>query len=83
MVKVSVLLTKNGSKRETSYLKEMTLASVPSKKDKIVLDDEDGQGQVYTVFDIHFADNGKTDVFVQYVTNITDYNSRLLGGDPS
>lgn len=83
MNKVCVIQVTHGSPRKSHLLKEMELSRVPTKDEKIILDDEKGIGQAYNVIDVHFADNNRTDVFVIHISTITELNVRLFGRDYS
>ena len=61
-------------KRTFSALKEMKVPAVPTKGDKITINDEDGIGQIYSVYDVHYGDTG-VDVNIIYLGNVTDYYS--------
>jgi len=62
------------SKRHFSFLREVELSSVPTTGDKVVIDIDD-IGYIFKVYDVHYADNNRTDVNVIRISNITDYNS--------
>jgi hypothetical protein len=54
-------------------LREVDLSSVPTSGDKVVID-IDGIGYIFKVYDIHYADNKRTEVNVIRISSITDYN---------
>lgn len=60
---------------KSQYLADLNLAAVPGVNDKIVFD-EQGTGYVFNVLEVHFADEGRTDVFVERISTIAEYNAR-------
>jgi hypothetical protein len=56
------------------FIREVQLASTPTVNDKVVID-IDGIGYVFKVYDVHFSEEGRTDVNLIRHSTITDYNS--------
>ncbi len=57
-------------------LKEMELASIPAKNDKVIVDIE-GTEHIFKVFDVHYADHSLTDVLIVRIGKLSDYNERI------
>lgn len=62
------------SERRFRVLRNIHLSSVPTAGDKVVIDIE-GIGYVFKVYDVHYGDNEKTDIYVIRQSTITEYNS--------
>lgn len=56
------------------YLREVNLAATPNKNDKVVID-IDSIGYVFKIYEVMFADDGRTDINVIRMCTITEYNS--------
>jgi hypothetical protein len=62
------------AQRLFQFLTEVELAAVPAKGDKLILDvGEEPQATVFEVYEIHYADQAKTDVNVLRVASLLDY----------
>jgi hypothetical protein len=59
-------------------LKEVELASIPTKNDKVIVD-IDGVDYIFKVFDVHYADHLITRVLIVRIGNLSDYNERIGG----
>jgi hypothetical protein len=64
----------NKEKRNFKLLKEVELASIPTKGDKVTLNIE-GIGYVFDVYDVHYTEDARTDVNIIRISDITKYNS--------
>jgi len=69
-MKVSIM-EKNGD--VFSFFREVDLASIPTKEDKIILD-IDGVGYVFHIHEVHYADNQRIDIRVYRGKTILDYD---------
>lgn len=69
-----IIMVFDEANRTFNSLKEISLPSVPTKNDKITLNDSQGQGHIYLVYDVHYGESG-IDVNVIRLASITDYNS--------
>lgn len=69
-----MLMEFDKDKRNFQALRDVELSSVPTSGDKVVID-IDGIGYIFKVYDVHYADNNRTDVNVIRISNITDYNA--------
>lgn len=69
-----MLMEFDKDKRNFQALQQVELSSVPTSDDKVVID-IDGIGYIFKVYDVHYADNNRTDVNVIRISNITDYNA--------
>lgn len=56
------------------YLREVNVATTPNKDDKVVID-IDSIGYVFKIYEVMFADDGRTDINVIRMCTITEYNS--------
>jgi hypothetical protein len=73
MAEINVMLMLfDEEKRVFSGLRLISLPAVPTKGDKISLNDENSQGQIYLVYDVHYCENG-IDVNIIHLGSITDY----------
>jgi hypothetical protein len=59
-------------------LKEVELASIPIKSDKVIVDIA-GIDYIFKVFDVHYADHLLTHVLIVKIGNVIDYNERIGG----
>lgn len=62
------------SKRLFCFLQEIELSSVPTKNDKIVINEKDC-GYIFLVYDVHYAEYDRIDINIIRLSSITDYNS--------
>jgi len=69
----TTLLEFNKNNRKFQSLKDMSLVAIPSKDDKVVID-IDGIGYVFKVYDVHYGIEGRIDINVIRIANVTDYN---------
>lgn len=69
-----MLMEFDKDKRNFQSLQQVELSSVPTSGDKVVID-IDGIGYIFKVYDVHYADDNRTDVNVIRISNITDYNA--------
>ena len=61
------------SDRIFKMLREVSLSSIPTTGNKIVIDIE-GIGYVFGVYDVHYADDSGIDVYVVRQSTISEYN---------
>jgi len=73
MVTIAAKEILKGGGPKTGYLGDMELAGIPAVNDKVIMD-ESGTGYVFKVIELHFADGGKVDVYLERISSITDYN---------
>ena len=56
------------------FFKEVKLLAVPTSGDKVIID-IDGIGYVFKVYDVHYGDNGMTEINAIRQSTIADYYS--------
>ena len=62
--------------RHFQFLAEVTLASIPTKGDKVTLNiGEEKAGFIFEVYDVHYTDHAGVDVNVIRLSSVTDYFS--------
>ena len=60
--------------RSFNALKLVELAGVPTKDDKIAINDDQGIDQLYRVYDVHYSETG-VDVNIIRLGTVTEYYS--------
>jgi hypothetical protein len=62
--------------RQFQFLAEVSLASIPTRGDKVTLNlGEEQAGFIFEVYDVHYTDHEGIDVNVIRLSSVTDYFS--------